>query len=81
MKWSLQYTVDTLEEMRENASRLYEEAIRHLGVTAEEVETFRKVSMNMYLPEDKERGIFLQQDGFLDKEIVPVSALKPSDLP
>lgn len=81
VKWSLQYTVDTLEEMRENASRLYEEAIRHLGVTAEEVETFRKVSMNMYLPEDKERGIFLQQDGFLDKEIVPVSALKPSDLP
>lgn len=81
VKWSLQYTVDTLEEMRKNANKLYEEAVSRLGVTDEEVETFRKISMNMYLPEDKERGIFIQQDGFLDKELVPVSELKPSDLP
>jgi len=81
VKWSLQYTVDTLAEMREKAGRLYEEAVRRLGVTEEEAETFRNVSMNMYLPEDSERGIFLQQDGFLDKEIVPVSELNPSDLP
>jgi trehalose/maltose hydrolase-like predicted phosphorylase len=29
----------------------------------------------MYLPEDKERGIFLQQDDFLDKDIRPVSEI------
>jgi len=81
VKWSLQYTVDTLEEMRKNAGELYEAAVRRLGVTEEEVETFRDVSMNMYLPEDRERGIFIQQDGFLDKELVPVSELEPSNLP
>lgn len=30
----------------------------------------------MYLPEDKERGIFLQQDDFLDKDIRPVSEIE-----
>jgi maltose phosphorylase len=35
----------------------------------------------MYLPEDKKLGIFLQQDGFLDKEIIPAECLKSSDLP
>jgi family 65 glycosyl hydrolase len=35
----------------------------------------------MYYPEDKEQGIFVQHDGFLDKDIRPVSALSPDDLP
>ncbi len=32
----------------------------------------------MYLPQDEQLGIFLQQDGFLDKDIQPVSAI-PAD--
>lgn len=31
---------------------------------------------NMYLPEDEDLGIFLQQDDFLDKDIRPVTEIE-----
>jgi maltose phosphorylase len=35
----------------------------------------------MYYPEDSKRGVFLQQDGFLDKELLTVNDLRPEDRP
>ena len=35
----------------------------------------------MYLTKDESRGIFLQQDGFLDKDILPVTDLSMVDVP
>jgi maltose phosphorylase len=35
----------------------------------------------MYFPYDFTRKIYLQQDGFLDKDLKPVSELKPEDRP
>ena len=81
VKWSLKYTVDTLKIMEENHKPLYKEAIDRLGISPDETEKFKEISEKMYLPEDKELGIFLQQDGFLDKDIKPADLLKPSDLP
>ena len=81
VKWSLQYTADTLENMEKADKKLYQEAVDRLRLTEDEVDSFRKISQNMYLPEDKELGIFLQQDGYLDKEQTLVSDLKPEDLP
>lgn len=81
VKWSLQYTVDVLAMMKERYPDKYQEAVARLGVSQQEVEEFERISKNMYLPEDKELGIFLQQDGYLDKEQVLVSELSPEDLP
>jgi len=81
VKWSLKYTVDTLKKMEENHKELYSDTIRRLGISPDETEKFKEISEKMYLPVDKKLGIFLQQDGFLDKEIIPVKQLKPSDLP
>ena len=36
----------------------------------------RDIVDKIYLPEDKDLGIFLQQDDFLDKEIRPVSEIE-----
>lgn len=80
-KWSLQYTVDTLNIMKNQYNELYLAAIKRLSLSIEEVEEFKRISQNMYLPEDKELGIFLQQDGYLDKDLSPVSTLDSSDLP
>jgi maltose phosphorylase len=35
----------------------------------------------MYFPRDEKRGIYLQQDGFLDKDLTPVAELPAEDLP
>ena len=40
-----------------------------------------KIADNIYLPEDKSRGVILRQDGFLDKDIMPVSQLAKEDRP
>ena len=81
VKWSLQYTVDVLAMMKERYPDRYEEAKARLGLSGGEVEAFERISRTMYLPEDKELGVFLQQDGYLDKEQVLVADLAPEELP
>src|SRR5690606_23541016 len=46
-----------------------------------ELATWKKIAAEMYFPEDKERGVFLQQDGFLDKELLTTDDLSPEDRP
>ena len=52
-----------------------------LAVTPEELATWQEIAAKMYLPEDEERGIFVQHDTFLDKELLPTTALDPSERP
>lgn len=56
-------------------------ALKAYGSTEQEMNRFECVAHKMYLPEDKKTGIFLQQDGFLDKEIRPADSLDPKERP
>ena len=69
--WVLQYTLDALQKHPRP----------DLNVSDAERGKWQDIIANMYYPEDKEQGIFVQHDGFLDKDIRPVSALSPDDLP
>jgi len=80
-KWSLEYTVSCLNMMKERYPKLYGDTLSRLSLTEAEIEAFSTVGKKMYLPEDKELGIFLQQDGYLDKEQKLVSELDEFDLP
>lgn len=42
---------------------------------------WKHISDNMYYPYDPKRKVILQQDGFLDKELMHVKDLKPEDRP
>jgi maltose phosphorylase len=46
-----------------------------------ETETWKEIIEKMHYPYDNERKIYLQQDGFLDKELTPVSDLPESERP
>lgn len=80
--WTLKYTLEALDFLKENHADAYAK-VKETWSFDEETETARwkDIIENMYLPEDKEKGIFLQQDGFLDKEILPVADLDPKHLP
>ena len=54
---------------------------KELGITPEELSHMVDVVDKMYYPEDPERGIFLQQDTFLDKDLMPASAIPPEERP
>lgn len=79
--WCLKYTSDVLSTLAEKDAELYSKKIEALSLDASELEDWRKRMTHMYYPFDEQRGIFLQQDGFLDKEIKAVSELAPEDRP
>ena len=67
-QWVLQYTLERLP-LADKAAQ------ERLNVTKEEQAKWQDIIENIYLPEDKERGIFLQQDDFLDKDIRPATEI------
>ncbi len=51
------------------------------GSSEQEIARFEKIAKAMYLPEDRKLGVFLQQDGFLDKALIPADKLPPEERP
>lgn len=80
--WTLKYTREALEFVKKNdPSRFAEIAGSTSLLEAKEVSKWKDIVDKMYFPEDSKRGLFLQQDGFLDKELLNVADLKPEDRP
>ena len=73
-KWCLTYT-------DEIAAKVGEDKLAELGLNQAERDKWREIVAKMYLPEDEELGIFVQHDGFLDKDLRPVSAIPADQLP
>jgi maltose phosphorylase len=48
---------------------------------SEETTRWKEISENMHMPVDPSRNIFLQQDGFLDKELKPATSIPPDERP
>lgn len=79
--WTLEYTLESVDWLFGEDPEHYKELADKLELIPEELEKWKDIVANMYYPADEEQGIFLQQDGFLDKEIVPVKDLDRSHLP
>ncbi len=80
-RWTLTYTLETLAWGRKNASDKIRALTEKVKLHAGEENQWRDIIDKLYLPEDPARGIFLQQDGFLDKELQTVDSLKPVERP
>lgn len=70
-QWTLKYTLEILGKVDADVAR-------KLAVTDDEKAHWQDIVDRMYLPYDKDLNIFVQHDGFLDKDIEPVSAI-PAD--
>lgn len=69
--WVLSYTAESLAK----------HSRADLNVTAEELAKWSEIVDKMYYPYDEKEGVFVQHDGFMDKDLRPVSALDVTDLP
>ncbi len=77
--WTLSYTFSSLEMVKKDNPEKYKEIVGKTNLKySDETEYWNKLIKNMYLPFDKERQVFLQQDGFLDKVLLPAESV-PSD--
>jgi maltose phosphorylase len=79
--WTLEYTLDVIAYLKENEPARYAELETNLGITADETAKWADIIEKMYYPVDEQTGIFLQQDNFLDKEIIKVADLDRTNLP
>jgi len=66
--WCLRYAADLTVQYGGDAS-------------PEECESWRHIADQMYLPTTQRGVIKLQQDGFLDKELLPAASLQPAERP
>jgi maltose phosphorylase len=80
--WTLSYTLKNLsllgEDKQNNLSDLYSKINFKFS---EETKRWKEICENMHQPVDPSRNIFLQQDGFLDKELKPAASISPDERP
>jgi len=80
--WTLEYTLQSLEKVKLKSADVYEKLLKKLRL-GEDVETkqWKHIVEKMYYPVSEELGVFLQQDGFLDKDPMEVNDLDPAQRP
>ena len=80
--WCLEYATEAIKQVKSKDQRRFNNIAEKLKFNEiEETSYWNHIAGNMYFPHDDVKNIFLQQDGFLDKEIKPASKLNPADRP
>jgi maltose phosphorylase len=80
--WCMEYAMESIQFVQKNDTESYKTLVTKTNLNAsKEFAKWEHICKNMYFPEDTKRGVFLQQDGFLDKDLMPVSALRAVDKP
>ena len=80
-KWCIDYTIEQINKVEKEYNADYTRIISKVKLDATEIEHWKKVADNMYFPFSEEHDVYLQQDGFLDKELVKVHDLDKSQRP
>lgn len=80
-KWCINYAVENINKVKADHKADYDRIIAKTELTDQEISAWKEVADNMYEPFDEQLGVYLQQDAFLDKEIIPVNDLSAEQRP
>jgi len=80
-KWCIDYTIEQINKIEKEYNADYTRIMSKVKLDATEIGHWKKVADNMYFPFSEEHDVYLQQDGFLDKELVKVHDLDKSQRP
>ncbi|AWG20380.1 family 65 glycosyl hydrolase [Flavobacterium faecale] len=80
-KWCIDYTTAQLKRVAIEYPKDHKRIIEKVKLGDAEIQAWNKVASNMYFPKSEALGIYLQQDGFLDKDLVPVKDLDKAQRP
>jgi maltose phosphorylase len=80
-KWCINYTHEQIQKVALEYPQDHKRIIEKVKLSDAELQEWLKVSSNMYFPFSEEHDVYLQQDGFLDKELVQVKDLDKSQRP
>lgn len=80
--WCMKYTQEAMAYVKETNMARFNEIMGNLNFNFEaETAKWNDIIENMYYPVDEETGVFLQQDGYMDKEQILAKDLDPSQRP
>jgi maltose phosphorylase len=81
-RWTLQYTLESLKYVSSHHPARYQVIVGKTGFDlVKESERWKDIVNNLYFPYYEEQGIFLQQDGYMDKKQYFASDLDPAERP
>ena len=72
--WTLEYTLEAL-------AALAPKRVRELGVSEQETDRWRAIAAGMHCPYDESRGVYEQQDLYMDKELTPAESIPSGERP
>lgn len=76
--WTLRYTLEVIDFLKQNG---HDGRLAGLEFSDEELAKWQDIIDRMYFPYDEERGVFIQHDTFLDKDLKTVDELSAEDRP
>lgn len=80
-KWCIDYAVEQIQKVEKEYSADFSRIMSKVNLDQAEILHWKKVADHMYFPYSEEHDVYLQQDGFLDKELVKVHDLDKSQRP
>ncbi len=80
-KWCIDYALENIAVVKSDYSEDYERILAKTKFTEAELADWKKVADNMFFPYSEKHQVYLQQDGFLDKELITVADLDKSQRP
>ena len=80
-KWCIEYTIENIERIKREYDSDYTRIMHKAKLSQVEIEKWKEVAENMFFPYSEEHQVYLQQDGFLDKEQTTVTDLPRSERP
>jgi maltose phosphorylase len=80
--WTLRFTQHAVDHVKKTDPKRFAEIVAKVNLKEkEESAKWKDIVDKMYYPFDEKRGVILQQDGFLDKELLTVKDLRKEDRP
>jgi maltose phosphorylase len=80
--WCLKYTVEAAAIVKAEDPAFYERIVTKTALQEkQEFNDWKEIAAHIYLPHDEEKDIFLQQEGYLDKEQLLVRDLPLTERP
>ncbi len=80
-KWCLDYTYEQIQKVSLEYPLDHKRITEKVSITDAELQSWKKVADHMYFPYSEKHQVYLQQDGFLDKDLVRVADLDRSERP
>ncbi len=80
-KWCIDYAMEQIDKTEKEYTSDFTRIMSKVHLDKAEIAHWKAVADNMYFPYSEEHDVYLQQDGFLDKELIKVHDLDKSQRP